>query len=54
MKIFETPRMDISVFESENVLTVSGGGQQLTAVEKASADAERINGTAGTLTVDLW
>lgn len=55
MKIFETPEMNISVFESENVVTTSGG--QTTAVDNAMADANdgtTIAGSAGTLQVDLW
>ena len=57
MKIFKTPEMKISVFENENVITASGGGQQQTAVDKAMADANNgttIAGSAGTLQVDLW
>ncbi len=58
MKIFETPEMEISVFESENVVTASGGaGQQDTAVQQALAaaqDGTTISGSAGTLMVDLW
>ena len=58
MKIFETPEMKISVFESENVVTTSGNaGQQTTAVQKALDDAKdgtTIAGSAGTLSVDLW
>ena len=56
MKIFETPEMKISVFEKENVMTASGGGQQQTAVDKAMADARNgaVAGSVGTLEVDLW
>ena len=53
MKIFETPEMKISVFENENVITTSGGSTP-TAVELATADSVYIEGTAGTLQVDLW
>ena len=53
MKKFETPKMIISVFESENVVTTSGGSTP-TAVELATADSVYIDGTAGTLQVDLW
>ena len=53
MKKFETPKMIISVFESENVVTTSGGST-LTAVQLATADSDYIEGTAGTLQVDLW
>ena len=54
MKKFETPKMIISVFESENVVTASGGGSTTTAVELATADSAYIDGSAGTLQVDLW
>lgn len=53
MKIFETPEMNISIFESENVVTASGGAPATTAVDQAQADAANIAGTAGTLVVDL-
>ena len=54
MKKFETPEMNISVFENENVVTTSGG--QMTAVDKAMADAQNgaVSGSVGTLSVDLW
>ena len=52
MKKFETPKMIISVFESENVVTTSGG-RTPTAVELATADSVNIKDTAGTLLV-LW
>lgn len=56
MKKIETPEMNISVFENENVITTSGGGQQMTAVDKAKTDAENgaIAGSVGTLEVDIW
>ena len=56
MKLFETPEMNISVFENENVITTSGGGQQQTAVDKAMTDAHNgaVAGSVGTLQVDLW
>lgn len=55
MKIFETPEMNISIFESENVITASGPAT--TAVDQAVAaanDGTTIAGSAGTLVVDLW
>lgn len=55
MKIFETPEMNISVFENTDIVTTSG--VQTTAVDKAIADANdgtTIAGSAGTLSVDLW
>ena len=55
MKRFETPELKISVFENENVVTTSGGGQT-TAVKQAIADAQNgaVEGSVGTLSVDLW
>ena len=54
MKIFETPEMKISVFENTDVVTTSG--VQTTAVDKAMADARNgaVEGSVGTLQVDLW
>ena len=53
MKKFETPKMIISVFERENVVTTSGGSTT-TAVQLATADSANIAGSAGTLLVNLW
>ena len=59
MKIFETPEMKISVFESENVIMASdgsGSGQQVSAAQQAiniANDGTTIVGSAGTLSLDF-
>ena len=55
MKRFNTPKINISIFESENVVTTSGAGTETTAVDQAlqAANSGAIADSAGTLQVDL-
>lgn len=54
MKLFVTPEMNISIFESENVVTTSGSTPTSTAVDQAQVDAANIAGTSETVVVNLW